>query len=83
MQIQGKLRGGTVRAKAIYVKEAGSEAGAITTLQVSSKGWIDVDKAYENTVFIVGKSILKISDTVGKSRIAIGKEGQTVLLSRH
>ncbi|MBT9173530.1 MAG: hypothetical protein DDT21_01931 [Syntrophomonadaceae bacterium] len=83
VQIQGKLRGGTVRAKAIYVKEAGSEAGAITTLQVSSKGWIDVDKAYENTVFIVGKSILKISDTVGKSRIAIGKEGQTVLLSRH
>ncbi|MBS3886883.1 MAG: DUF342 domain-containing protein [Dethiobacter sp.] len=83
VQIQGRLRGGTVRAKTIYVREAGSEAGAVTTLQVSSKGWIDVDKAYENTVFMVGKSILKIKDTVGRSRVAIGKEGHAVLLSRH
>jgi len=83
VQIKGRLRGGTVRAKTIFVREAGSEAGAATTLQVGSKGWIDVDKAYENTVFMVGKSILKITDTVGRSRLAIGKEGHTVLLNRH
>lgn len=83
VQIQGRLRGGTVRAETIFVKEAGSEAGAVTTLQVGSKGWIDVDKAYENTVLMVGKSILKISDTVGRSRFAIGKEGHTALLNRH
>ncbi len=81
--IQGKLRGGTVRAKTIYVKEAGSEAGAVTTLQASGKGWIDVDKAYENTVFIVGKGVLKISETVGKSRFVIDKEGYAALLNRH
>ncbi|MBS3898552.1 MAG: DUF342 domain-containing protein [Dethiobacter sp.] len=83
VQIQGRLRGGTVRGETIYVREAGSEAGAVTTLQVSSKGWIDVDKAFENTIFIVGKSILKIGGTVGRSRFAIGEEGHTVMFSRH
>lgn len=82
VRIQGKLRGGTVRAKTIYAQEAGSEAGAITTLQADSKGWIDVDRAYENTVFLIGKSMLKISGTVGRSRFAIGADGHTVLFNR-
>lgn len=50
-------RGGHIRAKnRIKCKEVGSESGVATKLEVSETGDIFVDVAYQNTVFIVGKS---------------------------
>lgn len=48
-------RGGTLRAgKTIKAKVVGSVAGVTTTLKVPKDGLINVDVAYQNSVFIVG-----------------------------
>lgn len=84
VRIDGKLRGGEVTTnRFLYAREVGSEGGAITTLSVSPKGRIEVDKAYENTFFIVGSFSYKLSKTTGRSRTAFNEDGHLYLLHRH
>jgi cytoskeletal protein CcmA (bactofilin family) len=84
IQIHGKLRGGSVQApNSIYVKETGSAAGASTVLRVGSRGMIELDKTFENTLLFIGKSSLKITDTVGRSRASLNQDGRVELTGRH
>ena len=49
------IRGGVISAKKhIKLTNVGSEAGVVTKLQVDEKGIIEVDKAYNGTVFCFG-----------------------------
>lgn len=83
IRIQGKLRGGSVTAgNYIYVQEVGSDAGAGTVLQVNSSGRIDTDKSFENTVFLVGKNMFKITETMGVTRTAFDSDARLILLPR-
>ncbi|MCW3488720.1 DUF342 domain-containing protein [Dethiobacter alkaliphilus] len=84
IQVQGKLRGGSVQApKRIFAREVGSEAGAITTLITGKSGRIDIDNAYENTVFVVGKGTRKVSEQIGRTTASLDQEGLVQLLNRH
>lgn len=83
IRIQGKLRGGSVTAgNYIYVQEVGSDAGAGTVLQVSGSGRIDSDRSFENTVFLVGKNMLKVTETTGLTRTAFDSDARLILLPR-
>ncbi len=83
VRIEGRLRGGTVITKNyIYAREVGSEAGAVTNLSVLDKGRIEVDKAYENTAFTVGRFTYTLTDTIGRSRTAFNSDGHLYLLHR-
>jgi len=83
VRIEGRLRGGEVITnRLLYAREVGSEAGAVTSLSVSSKGRIEVDKAYENTIFSVGNFTYKLSETAGRSRTAFNEDGHLYLLHR-
>jgi hypothetical protein len=84
VRIDGRLRGGDViTSRLLYAREVGSEAGAATTLSVSAKGRIEVDKAFENTLFTVGSFTYKLSETTGRSRTAFNENGHLYLLHRH
>ncbi|MDW7650998.1 MAG: FapA family protein [Bacillota bacterium] len=84
VRILGKLRSGTVTAKHyLFAKEVGSDAGAVTTLCVDNRGKIEFDRAYENTILKVGRSVSKVTETTGSSRTFLDKEGRVQLMARH
>jgi len=75
--VTGIVRGGLLKAKnEITLNQVGSEAGAATTLQVNSKGKIEVMTAYENTLFIVGKNKLQLKSTLHNSRIKLDQDAR-------
>lgn len=75
IEVSGTIRGGTITAGTIIkAGNVGSEAGAVTGLKVGRKGWIEVNTAFENTVFIIGESRHKLSDTIGRSRIILDQD---------
>jgi uncharacterized protein (DUF342 family) len=83
IQVHGRLRSSKLTAQNyIYAREAGSEAGAATELRVSVDGRIEIDRAFENTVLLVGEKTLKVTATTGRSRTAEDDDGRLVLLPR-
>lgn len=81
--VTGITRGGLLKAKnEINVNKVGSEAGAATTLQVDSKGKIEIATAYENTLFIVGKNKLQLKSTLHNSRIKLDQDARISMLPR-
>ncbi|MBT9172583.1 MAG: hypothetical protein DDT21_00969 [Syntrophomonadaceae bacterium] len=83
IQVHGRLRSSKVVAQNyIFAREVGSEAGAFTELRVSSSGRIEIDRAYENTMLSVGDKNLKVTDTTGRSKTSLDKDGRLVLIPR-
>lgn len=81
--ILGILRGGSVTAnKQITARTVGSEAAVLTTLQVESAGRIEVDAAFENTVFNVGKKSLKVQHVVKFCKTSFDEDGRLRLAPR-
>ncbi|MBS3946689.1 MAG: DUF342 domain-containing protein [Dethiobacter sp.] len=83
IQVHGRLRGGQVVAQNyIYAREVGSEAGAVTVLKVAAQGRIEIDRCHENTVLFVGENMLKVTETIGRSKTALDENARLVLAPR-
>ncbi|AOR22887.1 DUF342 domain-containing protein [Clostridium taeniosporum] len=73
-------RGGTLHAKdQIKVKTVGSIAGVLTRLEVSEKGCITGDIAYQNTVFCFGEKQFTLEVASKNVKAYVGKDGMIVV----
>ncbi|MGN2369778.1 flagellar assembly protein A [Clostridium cagae] len=73
-------RGGILHAKdEIKLKTVGSIAGVLTRLEVSKKGCITADIAYQNTVFCFGEKQLTLDVASKNVKAYLGKDGMIVI----
>lgn len=73
-------RGGVLHAKGeIKLKTVGSIAGVLTRLEVSKKGCITADIAYQNTVFCFGEKQFTLDIASKNVKAYLGKDGMIVV----
>ncbi|WP_315077668.1 FapA family protein [uncultured Clostridium sp.] len=73
-------RGGILHAKdEIKLKTVGSIAGVLTRLEVSKKGCITADIAYQNTVFCFGEKQFTLDIASKNVKAYLGKDGMIVV----
>lgn len=80
IQAGSVCRGGVLNAKdEIKLKTVGSIAGVITRLEVSKKGCIMADVAYQNTVLCFGKKQITLDIASKNVKAYVGKDGMIVV----
>lgn len=73
-------RGGTIKAKnEIRCGNVGSLGGVVTRLKVGDKGHIWVDRAYENTCFVVGRREYVLSVASRDIHAYLDNEGEIIV----
>ncbi|NFH90668.1 DUF342 domain-containing protein [Clostridium botulinum] len=73
-------RGGILHAKdEIKLKTIGSIAGVLTRVEVSKKGCITADIAYQNTVFCFGEKQITLDVASKNVKAYLGKDGMIVV----
>ncbi|HHX73860.1 MAG TPA: DUF342 domain-containing protein [Firmicutes bacterium] len=83
VEITGITRGGSVTAEnKIKAGIVGSDAGALTLLSVGKRGSMEIDSAFENTVFTVGESRQRLTGTVKRVRVVLDRDGLVHLRPR-
>ena len=76
VEISGIIRGGDISAEHVITAGlVGSEAGAQTTMRVGKRGYMLIQKAFENTIFIVGESKLKLTHSISRCRVTSDRDG--------
>ncbi|MGL4739267.1 MAG: flagellar assembly protein A [Sarcina sp.] len=74
------LRGGYLKAKKkIKAPVIGTKSGVVTELEVEKLGYIECERAYFNTKFIVGKQSVILEENYRNLKVFLGKDDKIVI----